>query len=172
MAFPIPETIVRTSHSLTIKANGFTIGLINGWNPSIGRTITPIYQIATRGSFETGGGFVPSGDPVEKVPGNVTGQTIAVQRYDLYKTRVESAFGLQFVGNPDQDLMMLSNQLRGFTVEEVWEYPDDQGGGTERLEYAGCWFSNIGRNYRSDGDRIINTNATLEYTRRRKTANA
>ncbi|KKK91768.1 hypothetical protein LCGC14_2709650, partial [marine sediment metagenome] len=26
--------------------------------------------------------------------------------------------------------------------------------------------SNIGRNYRSDGDRIINVNATLEYTKR------
>lgn len=171
MTYPVPETIVRTSHSLTIKANGFTVGLINGWNPTIGRTITPVYQIATRGSVD-GGGFVPSGDPVEKVPGNVTGQTIAVQRYDLYKGRMEVAFGLQFSGVPEQDLMMLSNQLRGFTVDEVWEYPDDQGGGTERVAYNGCWFSNIGRNYRSDGDRIINVNATLEYTKRRKVNSA
>jgi len=158
MAYPVPETIVRTSHSLTIRApNGQAIGLINGWNPAIGRTITPIYQLATDGSPD--GGRVPSGDPVEKVPGNVTGQTIAVQRYDVYKARMEIAFGTV-------DLMMLSRQDRSFYVTEFWRYPDDQGGGTEIIQYEGCWFSNIGRNYRSDGDRIINVNATLEYTRR------
>jgi len=155
MAFPVPETLVRTSHSLTIRANGVTIGLVNGWNPTISRTITPIYQIAEnhRGTF--------SGDPVEKVPGNVTGQTIAVQRYDIYVDRMETAFGTT-------DLMMLSLQDSPFEVRELWTIPDRDGGGSEVVVYTGCWFSNIGRNYRSDGDRIINTNATLEYVKRTK----
>lgn len=144
-----PQTLVRTSHSLTIRANGQTIGLINGWNPTISRTITPIYEIRTR----------TSGDPIEKVPGNVTGQTIAVQRYDLYIQRMESAFGTP-------DLMMLSTQDLPFTVVERWQFPESAGGGIEIVRYDGCWFSNIGKNYRSDGDRIVNVNATLEYVKR------
>ncbi|KKM25783.1 hypothetical protein LCGC14_1591500, partial [marine sediment metagenome] len=140
MAYPVPETLVRTSHSLTIIANSEHIGLINGWNPTISRTITPIYQIARflHNTF--------SGDPVEKVPGNVTGQTIAVQRYDLYVKRMEKAFGTDFANR--NDLMMLTQQDRSFSVREVWDYPIDQGGGREVIIYGGCWFSNIGRNYR------------------------
>ena len=149
MAFPIPETLVRSSHSLTIRANGIAIGLINGWNPTISRTITPIYELRTR----------TSGDPLEKVPGNVTGQTIAVQRYDLYILRMEEAFGTT-------DLMMLSNQDSPFAVVERWQFPESAGGGQEIVNYTGCWLSNIGKNYRSDGDRIVNVNATLEYVRR------
>jgi len=155
MAFPIPETTVRTSHSLTIRANAQTIGFINSWNPGMSRTITPIYQIATKHRD------TESGDPVEKIPGNVTTQQISVQRYDIYVTRMEIAFGTS-------DLMMLSSQDRSFDVRESWRFPNDSGGGGEIIQYTGCWFSNIGRSYRSDGDRIINTNATLEYTRRIK----
>jgi hypothetical protein len=151
-----PGTLVRTSHSLTIRVKGETIGLINGWNPTISRTITPVYQIATYHLQ------VRSGDPVEKVPGNVTGQTIGVQRYDIYKNRMETAMGTV-------DLMMLSSQLDPFDVVEKWQFPQTQRrpeGGVEFITYSGCWFSNIGRNYRSDGDRIVNVNGTLEYTKR------
>lgn len=151
-----PGTLVRTSHSLTIKVGGQIIGLINGWNPTISRTITPVYQIATWHMNTR------SGDPVEKAPGNVTGQTIAIQRYDIYTKRMEVAFGTP-------DMMMLSNQLDPFEVIERWQFPNTPlrpGGGTEIVVYSGCWFSNIGRNYRSDGDRIVNVNGTLEYTRR------
>lgn len=147
-----PQTLVRTSHALTISANGIVIGLINGWNPTISRTITPIYELRTR----------TSGDPVEKLPGNVTGQTIAVQRYDLYTSRMEIAFGTP-------DLMMLSLQDAAFDVRERWVVPPEgpgSDGTAEQILYTGCWFSNIGKNYRSDGDRIVNVNATLEYTKR------
>ena len=141
-----PQTLVRTSHALTIRANGTTIGLINGWTPTISRTITPIYELHTK----------TSGDPVEKVPGNLTGQTIAVQRYDLYPTRMETAFGTV-------DVLMLSAQDRPFSVVERWKFP---GGTYEVIQYTGCWFSQIGKAYRSDGDRIVNVNATLEYVAR------
>lgn len=155
MAYPVPNTAVRTSHSLTIIRNGQKIGLINGWNPAQSKTITPIFQIAS----ECNG--TVSGDPVEKIPGNVTGQTIAIQRYDLYTSRMEKAFGTDFASGGD--LLMLTRQDRPFDVEEIWTYPD---GTIEVMWYTGCWFSNIGRNFRSDGDRIINTNATLEYTKK------
>ena len=80
---------------------------------------------------------------------------------------METAFGA--IGS-DGDLMMLSKQDSPFEVRELWKYPARDNEATEVIVYSGCWFSNIGRNYRSDGDRIINVNATLEYVKRSKLA--
>jgi len=147
-----PQTVVRTSHALTIVYNGVTIGLINGWAPKTARTITPIYEINT----------ATSGSIYEKVPGNETGNTIEVSRYDLYKSRIETLFGTVDLANS------LTNQDAPFTVIERWVAPATPiaGGGTEILSYSGCWFSSIGRAYRSDGDRIVMVSATLEYVKK------
>lgn len=143
-----PDTLVRTSHSLTIRVNGVTIGLINGWNPQQNRQISPIYEI----NFET------SGLPLENVPGNVQNLTVAIQRYDIWPTRMEQAFGTV-------DLTMLSNQQAPFAVQEIWTSPS---GALEIWQYEGCWFEQIGRQFRSDDTRIVNVNATLRYVYRTK----
>lgn len=143
-----PDTLVRTSHSLTIRVNGVTIGLINGWNPQQNRQISPVYEI----NFET------SGLPLENVPGNVQNLTVAIQRYDIWPTRMEQAFGTV-------DLTMLSNQQAPFAVQEIWTSPS---GALEIWQYEGCWFEQIGRQFRSDDTRIVNVNATLRYVYRTK----
>lgn len=143
-----PDTLARSSHSLTIKVNGVTIGLINGWNPQQNRQITPIYEI----NSDT------SGLPLENIPGNVQNLTISISRYDIWPTRMEQAFGTV-------DLTMLSNQQSGFSVQETWVSPS---GGTEIWQYDGCWFENIGRQFKSDDNRIVNVNATLRYVHRTK----
>lgn len=146
-AFNPPETLTRTSHSLTIKVNGVTIGLISGWNPQQNRDVNPIYEL----NVET------SGLPLENIPGNVRNLTISINRFDLWVQRIEQAFGTV-------DLTMLSNQQSPFTVQELWTKP---GGGQEVWEYTGCWFTNIGRNLRSDDNRIVNVNASLIYVYKR-----
>jgi hypothetical protein len=143
-----PDTLVRTSHSLTIKVAGVTIGLINGWNPAQNRQITPVYEINSESS----------GLPLENIPGNVQNLTIAVQRYDIWPVRMEQAFGTV-------DLTMLSNQQTPFSVQEIWTSPS---GSLEIWQYEGCWFENVGRAFRSDDTRIINVNATLRYVYRTK----
>jgi hypothetical protein len=154
-----PNTAVRTSHAVTIRINGIVIGMINQWAPTHGRTITPIFELNA----------ATSGTPTEKTPGNITGQTIGVQRYDLYTSRLEQAIDKTLSGigagttpNP-ADLNMLSDQTSPFQVLEKWQYPN---GSTETVQYDGCWFSNLGRTLRSDGDRLVNVNATLEWTKR------
>ena len=155
---PTPNTLVRTSHALTIKVGGTTVGLINGWNPTQGRTITPIFEV----------GEDDSGNPVESVPGNVTGLTIAISRFDIYKIRMEEAFGTP-------DLVMLTRQSQPFEVMEIWEIPEfinlnqariASGGDKERFIYQKCWFSSLGRTIRSDDNRVVNVNATLVYTKK------
>lgn len=139
-----PETVARTCHSLSIVVKGKRIGLINGWNPQQSRDVTPIYEI----NVET------SGLPLENIPGNVRGLTIAINRYDIWLAKMEDAFGTV-------DLTMLSNQKAPFSVQEEWTYPD--GVTKEVWEYSGVYFTNIGRNYRSDDQRIVNVSAQLVY---------
>ena len=183
----LPATLTRTSHAVTIRANGVTVGLINGWNPTQNRTVTGIYEVGTDGS----------GNPVEYMPGNATGLQISVSRYDLYALKMEEAFGTP-------DLTMLTRQSEPFDVLEVWRFPFevDTTRGTERgraviggiasvlslgilpaiagavdtptaitkerFVYRGCWFTSLGRALRSDDNRIVNVNATLVYTQKLK----
>ncbi|MGW8177844.1 MAG: hypothetical protein ACWGQW_03505 [bacterium] len=173
----IPITRVRTSHALTIKANGITVGLINGWNPAQARTVTPIFEVGTD----------DSGNPLENMPGNMTGLQIAISRFDTYSRRMEQAFNTP-------DLTMLTRQNQPFDVMEVWKLPGEStfipGPGIfqnltgregpmfvrtnspfteeERFLYSGCWFSNLGRTLRADDNRIVNVNASLIYTKKVK----
>lgn len=139
-----PETLARTSHSITILFGGKAIGMINSWAPNQTRQITPIYEIDVR----------TSGIPTENLPGNVQGLTLTVQRYDLWTERLEKAFGRV-------DLFMLSNQKAPFVVQERWTSPS---GAIECWQYENCWFSSLGRAFRSDDTRLVNVNASITYT--------
>lgn len=173
----IPITRVRTTHALTIKANGVTVGLINGWNPAQGRGAVHVFEVGTDNS----------GNPVEIVPGNITGLTVNITRFDSYKRRMEEAFGTP-------DLVMLTRQNQPFDVIESWSVPGEDGVSfiagpgvttttsagplpvvqsspftdTERFIYQGCWFTSLGRTLRSDDNRIVNVSATIMYTKKLK----
>jgi hypothetical protein len=133
---------------VTIQAQGVTVGLINGWAPTQGRTVTPIFQVMEDNS----------GNPEELMPGNITGLSITVTRYDIYKTRMEEAFGTV-------DLVMLTRQNTPFDVIEAWQLPGSKEG-KERFLYSGCWFTSLGRTLSSNDARIVNVNATLMYTKK------
>jgi hypothetical protein len=149
-----PNTVASLSHAVTIRANNTVIGAINEWNPRQNRTVTELYELGdgTTAGFEPGNGV-----PFEKVPGNVSGMEIEVRRYDIYTLRMESAF------TGVVDMTMLSDQLNPIEVREQWKLPDN----TVYFNlYRGCWFSNLGRTISATGDRTVNVNATLQYTRR------
>lgn len=146
-----PNTTTQLSHAVTIRAGGQTIGAINGWNPRKGRDITAVYELGV----VTGQYAKKSGDPFEKVPGNATGMTVEVRRYDIYTVQMETVFGTV-------DLAMLTNQDDPFDVRSSWLTPSNVNNYFDL--YRGCWFSNIGREISSTGDRIVQASATLEYT--------
>ena len=148
MAANPPSTTVRTSHAITIRAAGQTIGVIQSWNPGQNRGITAIYELNTD----------TSGEPIEKSPGNVGGLTVSVSRYDLYNKRMENVFGTP-------DAQMLSDHKNPFQVVELWRFPDNS---METILYMGCWFSNIGRTYSATDARLVLVNATIEYTKKLK----
>lgn len=142
---------VRTGHSIRIKtAAGLTIGLIQNWSPGHDRDITPVYEI----NAET------SGLPIHNVPGNVKGLEIKVDRYDLYTSRIEQAFGTP-------DMTMLSDQSVPIWIQESWTYPDQ--GTTETWKYTGVWFKHVGRTISATDDRIIKVSASLIYLRKERT---
>lgn len=148
----VPETTVRSDHALAIRANGITVGMIQTWAPSQSRNATDIYE------------FNPpsTGEVVEVMPGNVTGLTIQVSRYDLYKRRMEDAWG------PNYSIVMLSDQTTPLEVREVWSNPVDSTpyARSEPWIYSGCWFTQIGRSHAVQGDRIVMVNAQIRYAKR------
>ena len=124
-----------------------------------------------------------SGNPKEYMPGNITGLTINVNRYDIYNKRMEEAFGTS-------DLIMLTRQTQPFDLYETWAIPSKNqedggislaqnqvGGGViginttpftekELYIYQNCWFTSLGRTLRSDDNRVVNVNATVVYTKK------
>lgn len=144
----LPNTKTRTSHGLAIKVQGVTVGLIQSWNYSLTRDVTPVYELNP----------LTSGRPVDNVPGNIKGLTIDVTRVDLYNKTMEEAFGTS-------DLTMLSNQANPFEVHEVWQNPD---GTSERYVYVECWFTRIQRRMDVTNNRIVTAEGTLTYKERKK----
>lgn len=145
-----PNTLlkIRTSHSLAIRVRGKTVGLVQAFGYSLGRTVTPIYEL----NPDT------SGEVVDLVPGNITTPELTVTRVDLIRDTMEEVFG-------GVRLDMLSDQSNPFEVVEVWQYPD---GTSEVYVYEGCWFSRINRRHDATGDRVVRVEGTINYVRRRK----
>lgn len=141
---------IRTTHSLAIRARGKHIGLVQSFGYTLARGATHIYEL----NPDT------SGEPVDIVPGNVTGLELSVARVDLMKDTMEQVFG-------GTDLSMLSDQNNPFEIVEVWKYPD---GTSEIYIYEGCWFTRITRRGDATGDRVLRVEGTINYLRRRKIA--
>lgn len=143
---PVPTTNIRTSHAISILVNTKVVGQIQSWAPTQSKTITATFEL----NSDT------SGEPTENIPGNLSGLTIQVSRYDLFASKMEEVWG------KSNNLWMLSKQLHPFVVQEKWKNPDNT---TEYMNYEGCWFSQLGRNMSAQGDRIVLVNATLNYVR-------
>lgn len=141
----IPNTAVRTDHAVSIYAEGKLVGYIQEWSPQQSRGMTPVYELNA----------ASSGTIVEHVPGNMSNQTVTVNRLDLYNSRMEQAWG------PGFSIQMLSDQFNPLTITEEWSNPD---GSTVMVVYGGCWFQSLGRTHSAQGDRITKVNASMVYT--------
>ena len=143
----IPNTSVRASHAVTIRVNGITIGLVQSWSPNQARPTTPVYELNA----------ATAGDIYERVPMNITGTTINVNRVDLYSKKMEQAWG------PNFSINMLTDQTNPLNIKEKWSNPD---GSSDIIIYSGCWFTSLGRNLPADGDKIVRVNATIDFVRK------
>ena len=135
------------SHALTIRANGQTVGLIQKFQPAPQtRPLAHVYELNT----------TTSGEPVDIAPGNVGGLSLNIDRYDLYTSKMETAFGTA-------DFTMLSDQTDKFQCREVWRNPN---GSIETYIYLECLFESLGRQFQSTGDRIVMVNAVMKYLKK------
>lgn len=157
-ALPPPQTTTTSNLGLAIKTNGQVIGATFEWSPTQQRTATPVYEFGFVTAGAGGAGQITGpGEPYEQVPGNVTGLTITLNRYDLYTAPMETAWGTA-------DLTMLSKQDRALEVQEFTLRPDNTA---DTWIYKGCWFTQIGRRHSATtADRIVMVNASLAFARR------
>lgn len=177
----VPTTRTRLSHALTIRAGGRVIGAVHLWSPSQSRTVDHEFEVEANAV----------GLPVDLVPGVVDRRELRITRYDLYTAVMEEVFG-------SFELVNLTDQFRPFSLREVWAGPgigselvgslaniagaspvlaaglsggigSFLGGGTNRqYEYAGCWFTDVGRTIDAKGDRVVSVEATIAYLRKNR----
>lgn len=148
-----PLTQTASSHSVSIKTDkGIKIGRIQSWAPQLARTVDTLYEVHKYNR----------GEPIERVPQAQTGNSISIERYELYTYHLGQAFGVPLLGD-NTDLSNLTLQLKPINVREIWR---DPYGGTRAYMYYGCWFSNLGITISANDDRIIKCRATLEFTRK------
>jgi len=141
----IPNTAIRASHAVTISVDGVVVGLIQSWAPNQARPTTAVYSLeADR-----------AGEIIERVPMNITGTTINVNRVDFYALRMEQAWG------PNFNIVMLTDRANPLDIKEAWKNPD---GSSHVGVYEGCWFTSLGRNLPADGDKVVRVNAAIDYT--------
>lgn len=140
---PVPVTAIKTSHAVSIRINGKTIGRIQTWNPSQTRGVVGAYELNA----------ATSGEVVENVPGNIGGLNIRVDRFELYKEPMMEIWG-------GVRWEMLTDQTNPLSVNEKWRFPD---GTTETKVFVGCWFTSTGYTLSATGDRIVNVNAAMMY---------
>jgi hypothetical protein len=134
---------------MTIRVNGVTIGQIQDWSPTQSRTVTPVYELRSD----------TSGTVIENAPGNISGLTLGVTRYDLYISKMEEAWG------PGFKIEMLTDQINPLTIQEKW-LSNPATGATEVWKYEGCWFTSLGRTHSANGDRITKVNASFMYVKK------
>lgn len=157
MPVSVPFTKVVNSHGLLIQvAGGQLVGAITSFSTRQSRAAKPLFEFGT--STIGGGDDVEanSGEPFEIAPGVSAGTTIDIQRYDIWTSHFEQAFGTQ-------DLTMLTNQLSSIRFIEFWTGPEANLNFTK--VYYGAWFTSLGRTINAEGDRVRMATAQAMYAR-------
>lgn len=137
------NTVTRTSHSVTIRSGGRTIGAINSFEVSRSKDIKENFYISP----------LPSGQPQEIIPLNTKDRKIKISRYELYRRPFEDRFG-------DFDLIKLSNQRNRFSIMEKLVDPTNR---SKVIGYSDCYFISLGYKYASDGDMVVMVDAEIVF---------
>lgn len=108
-----------------------------------------------------------NGLPVTLVPQTLTGRTITLSRYDLYK----STFGQLFGPSDTDEMLNLLTQIP-IEVRKEWRVPktsilDDffpgQSQVTQVERYVNCYITQVGQTVSAEGELVTGTNATLVW---------
>lgn len=156
-AIDVPTTQIVSNHGLLIFAGTKFIGVVAAWSHTHNQTVTPAYVF---GDQVVGINDVKParGEPVENMPGNATGMSINIERYDIYTERFEDAFGTK-------RLDMLTMQNSPLTFKEVIKGPG------QRFDligqFYGVHFTSLGYQHRADDTRQVRVQASAAFTRRR-----
>lgn len=137
------QTVTRTSHSVTIRSGGISIGAISKFSHKQSKGLAEQYFVAP----------TPSGEPQEIIPLNTNTRTISIERYELYRRPFENRFG-------DFNLIRLANQRNSFTIMEKLVDPTNR---SKVIGYSRCYFTDMGYDYSADGEMVVMVNAEIVY---------
>src|SRR5687768_146493 len=152
---PVSKTV--TSYALTIHA---TVGLRRGVVGAI-HEISTAQTLAIDEEYEIDA--LARGFPRELIPQIVSGRTITVQRYDLYRSTLEQVFG-------EPELVTLADQTGPLSLRLTWRAPEpssivgafvrDPASQLSVFEFSNVYIQNLGRTI-SMNNVIVGSNATF-----------
>lgn len=140
------NTVTRTSHSVTIRSGGRTIGAISAFEVNRSKDIKENFYLSP----------LPSGEPQEIIPLNTKDRKIKISRYELYRRPFEDRFG-------DFDLVKLSNQRNKFSIMEKLV---DSTNRSKVIGYSNCFFISLGYKYASDGEMVVMVDGEIVFGER------
>ena len=151
----VPTTNARLTHAYRLRTSGGrTIGAVYQCDEDQGRNVDLEFEVDVNGV----------GQPADIIPQDMTTQTLTIARWDLYTSVIEEAF-------TNFELSMLTDQSRGFRLQEVWRAPTSILNSTGRLyEYRPCFFARIGRKKSATDERTTRTDAVIVWLDRSRIA--
>lgn len=151
----LPNTRVRMTHAYTLRtANGQIIGAVQSVDERQRREVDDHYEVDPNAH----------GEVADMSPGVLSGRTLSIERFDLYASIMEEALGTS-------ELVMLTDQSVGLKLRDHWSSPSGVlFGGQKQYEYLPCWFTDLGRSKKVDGDRLVRVSAELVWGRKRRVA--
>lgn len=196
----VPNTRARLSHALTIRARGRTIGAVHQWAPAQGRDIDTEYEVEPNSvglpvdvipqvmgrreiriaRYDTYPEIMeevfgtselevltdqyrpftlrevwrgPARGAVAQIGNAIAG---AVGAFDAARGNAVAAAAASSINNP---FLGLIDGITGPLLADMRIYT-----------YTGCWFTDLGRQMDTKGDRVVSVEATLVFTDRRRVA--
>lgn len=151
----LPGTRARLSHAYALKTSA---------NRTIGAVFRTDHKQIRDATFKYAIDPMNNGRPAALVPGNITDQSLQIARFDLYDEVLEETF-------TDFEMVMLTDQRRGFKLREIWRAPTNLFNSQGRVyEYRTVYFTDIGRRLDAEGDRTVRVDASLKYLERIRVA--
>ena len=163
-----PNTTTQTAYSLQLHARfGLKQGVVG---------IGAVHELSTSQTLQVDEEFEvnkeATGLPIELIPQILTGRTLTLQRYELYRKNIEQVFG-----NSDTGLLTLCDQAAPLSVRLMFKGPSpssilgdlvrNPNAAVRIYEFQGCYLTQLGKTY-SMANVIVGANATLTWRQLRR----
>lgn len=157
----VPDTATQTTFGITLHAQvgnrRAPIGAVYGLGFDQTLQVDEVFSVDRNAR----------GLPAELIPQTLTGRTIRLERYDLWRSNMEAVFG------PGKELITLCDQTGPLSLRISWRAPantltaiafPERVRSLRVYEFTGCYLTQLGRQLQAGGDAISKASGALVWS--------